>query len=342
MARPPRSGAVLEAVRTVPRLTGAVRGRGGDAADAADPRLGYQFAALNALISGFAIFINSIGVRAFADSTLYTTLKNGVVGAAVVLPLLFSAAHRRELAGLGRREWGLLALIALVAGSVAYALDFRGLQISTAATAAVIDHSQFLLVAVLAAVLLGERPGRAVVCALAVLAGGLALGLRLGAVHMDAGVPFLVASTVLFALGALLIKAALRTISVAVVVAMKMTVGSALLLAYTAATGRLGAALHLSPVQWAFALVTGGILLAFTLTELWGLRHASATGVMAISAGAPIVTTLFVAATRHAPIRPAQLLGLGMILAAVLTIYAVGSSREARVAARLRNRVFAG
>lgn len=304
------------------------------AAGAANPRLGYQFAALNALISGFAIFINSIGVRTFADSTLYTTLKNGVVGAAVVLPLLLSGAHRRELAGLGRREWGLLALIALVAGSVAYALDFRGLQISTAATAAVIDHSQFLLVAVLAAVLLGERPGRAIVCALAVLAGGLALGLRLGAVHVDAGVPFLVSSTVLFALGAVLIKVALRTISVAVVVAMKMTLGSALLFAYVAATGRLGAALHLSATQWGFVLVTGLILLAFTLTELWGLRHASATGVMAISAGAPIVTTLLVAATRRAPIPPAQLLGLGMILAAVLTIYAVGSGREARVAAR--------
>jgi len=310
-------------------------GRSAAAATApyADPRLGYQFAALNAFISGCAIFINSVGVRTFADSTLYTTLKNGVVGAAVLVPLLVNAAHRRELAALGRRDWGLLALVALVAGSAAYGLDFRGLQLSTAATAAVIDHTQFLLVAALAAVLLGERPGGAVVCALGVLACGLALGVRIGAVRMDAGVPFLVSSTVLFALGAVIMKAALRTISVAVVVAVKMTLGSALLFAYVAVTGRLGAVAHLSSVQWGFVVVTGLVLLGFTLTELWGLRHASATGVVAISAGAPIITTLLVAATRRAPLTPVQLLGLGMVLVAVLTIYTVGSVREARAVA---------
>jgi hypothetical protein len=54
----------------------------------ANPRVGYYFAALNALISGVAIYVNSIGVKTFSDSTLYTALKNAVVGIAVLIPLV--------------------------------------------------------------------------------------------------------------------------------------------------------------------------------------------------------------------------------------------------------------
>jgi drug/metabolite transporter (DMT)-like permease len=299
-----------------------------------DPRLGYRFAAFNAAVSGFAIFVNSLGVKTFADPTLYTTLKNGVVGVTMVLPFCLVEARRRELARLGRGQWSLLVLIALAAGSVAYALDFRGLQISTPATAAVISHSQFVLVAALAALLLRERFSRAVALALLVLAGGLALGLRLNTIRLDAGVPFLVTGTGLFAIGAILVKAALRTISMTTVVAVKMTLGSALLFAYLAVTGRLAAVPHLSATQLGFVLVTGLILLAFTLTETAGLRHASATGVTAISAASPVVTTLLVVATRQVPLPPLQLLGLGMVVAAALTIYTAGRAEELRAIKR--------
>ncbi|HET7265861.1 MAG TPA: EamA family transporter [bacterium] len=295
-----------------------------------DPRLGYQFAALNAVISGFAVYVNNVGVRMFADSTLYTALKNGVVAVAVVLPFLVSRSRRAELARLNGAQWSLLVLIALVAGSLAYGVDFRGRQISTATTAAVIGHAQFLLVAALAAAFLGERFPRTVPVALAVLAAGLTLGVRVHDVRLDAGVPLLAAGTVLFAVGAVLIKVALRTVSVATVVAVKMALGAALLFAYLAATGGLAAAAHLSRLQWGFVLVTGLILLAFTLTAVAGLRHASATGVAAISAGAPIVTAALVATTRRLPIHAEQLLGFGLVLAALLTVYGVGAAEEGR------------
>jgi drug/metabolite transporter (DMT)-like permease len=299
-------------------------------AGGSDPRLGYRFAVLNAVISGFAQFINSIGVKAFPDSTLYTTLKNGVVGIVLLLAVLLVRSRGRAPARLTFRQWTLLALIALVAGSVAYALDFRGRQISTAATAAVINHAEFLGVAALGALFLRERFSPAIPVALVVLAAGLAIGLKLRAVEVDAGVPFLVAGTALFAVGAILIKTALRTMSLATVVTAKMTLGSVLLFAYVAATGRLEPVLRLSLSQWGFVLVTGLLLLAFTLTAIAGLRHASATGVTAISAGAPIITTLLVAVTRRATVPPLQLLSMGLILTAVLTIYAVGCRDERR------------
>jgi drug/metabolite transporter (DMT)-like permease len=165
---------------------------------------------------------------------------------------------------------------------------------------------------------------------LSVLAGGLLIGTQLHTVRYDDGVPFLVGGTLLFAVGAVLMKLVLRSVSVALVMTMKMTLGSALLLGYVGLTGRLGMAWHLSTSQWAFALVTGLILLAFTLSEIQGLRHASATGVMAVSAGAPIVTVLLTVAGGRTLVDPRQLLGLGMVLGAVLTVYAIGRRDEGR------------
>lgn len=308
--------------------------RAGAAVRARDPRVGYRLAALNAVISGFAVFLNSLGVKMFADSTLYTALKNGVVALLVLLPFLASAARRQDLVRLTRREWSLLVLIALIAGSLAYGLDFRGRQISTATTAAVIGHAQFLIVALAAAVFLRERFPRTVPAALLVLAAGLALGLRVHDVRLDAGVLWLTAGTLLFAAGAVLIKVALRTVPVAAVVGVKMVLGAVLLLGYVAATGGLSSIFRLSALQWGFVVVTGLILLAFTLTAIGGLHHASATGVTAVSAGAPVVTAALVAVTRRIPIHPAQLLSLGLVLTGVFTVYVAGYAEERRAAAR--------
>lgn len=295
-----------------------------------DPRVGYTFAALNAIISGVAIYVNSLGVKMFTDSTLYTTLKNGVVGLALLVPFALIGAYRRELVHLSRRQWGLLALIALVGGSFSYALDFRGLQISTAPTAALISHTQIFFVALVAAVLLGERFGAALWVALLVLFIGLSFGISVHALRLDAGVIYLLGGAVMGALAAVLIKIALRSISVVTVMMFKMTMGALLLVGFDAVTGHLAELHHLNATQWEFVLVTGLILLAFTMTVTLGLRHASATGVIAISAGSPIITTLLVVVTRHTHLPVATLLGLGLVLAGVLMVYAIGQRQEMR------------
>lgn len=297
---------------------------------AANPRLGYTFAALNAVISGVAIYVNSIGVKTFSDSILYTALKNAVVGVCVLVPLLALSGARTEVRRLNRREWGLLLLVALIGGSVAYALNFRGLRISTPVTAALVDHTQFLFVALFAAVLLRERFGAAIWVALIVLFVGLSFGVSVNAVRVDAGLLFLVGATLLFAFDFIVIKYLLRTVSMLTVMVFKMSVGAALLLLYEAATGRLGAVTHLSGTQWGFVLVTGLILLAFTITSIAGLRHASATAVIAIGAGSPIVTTLLVLLNRQKPIAPATLFGLALVLVAILTIFVFGRRQELR------------
>jgi drug/metabolite transporter (DMT)-like permease len=105
-----------------------------------------------------------------------------------------------------------------------------------------------------------------------------------------------------------------------------------LLLAYVGLTGNLGAVRHLSATQWQYALVMGLILLAFTITSIAGLRHASATAVIAIGAGSPIITTALVVFAGHTTVSNSTLLGLGLVLAAILVIFTLGRRQELRQA----------
>ena len=299
---------------------------------AANPRLGYYFAALNAVISGVAIYVNSNGVKTFKDSTLYTAMKNAVVGVCVLALLVFASNARSELRHLTRRQWALLALVALIGGSVSYALNFRGLQISTPVTAALVDHMQFLYVAIFAAIFLHDRFGPAIWLALGVLFVGLCFGIKVNAVRWDTGVLFLLAATLMFAFDFIVIKYLLRSLSMMTIMVFKMTVGSGLLVGYVGATGHLGAVTTLSGRQWEYVLVTGLILLAFTVTSIAGLRHASATAVIAIGAGSPIVTTLLVVANSHQAITQQKTLQLALILVAVLAIFMFGRRQELRAA----------
>jgi transporter family protein len=293
-----------------------------------DPRRGYTLAVLSMLISGVAIYVNSLGVKMFTDSTLYTALKNAVVGIVLLVALAFSRDARSRLARLAFPQVMLLTVVALIGGSVSYALYFRGLQLSTPVTASLIDHTQFLFVAVFAAAFLGERFGPAVWVALATLLAGLTLGIMVSAVRVDAGVLFISAATVLFAADFILMKYLLRSVPPLIVMVFKMSLGSLLLFAYVAASGRLALVGGLSLLQWEFVVVTGLILLAFTATSVLGLRLASATAVTAIPAGSPIVTTALVFVSQKSAIPALRWLGLSLALLAVLAIFILGRRQE--------------
>ena len=294
-----------------------------------DARAGYAAAALAAAVSGFAVFFNGYGVRLFADATLYTTLKNAVAGVLVLAPLALLPAVRRELRGLGRGQWAWLGALALVGGSVPYVLFFEGLRQTTPATGAVLNHLQFAVVALLAVPLLRERVTPAMWLGLAALVAGALLGTDVGALRWNAGAAPVLASTVLFGAGFVLARHLLGGLSTSTVMAAKMTAGSAVLVAYSTATGRLGAIAHLSGVQWRFVLVSGLILLAFTAATLVAIRHAQVTSVMAIGMAAPAVTlALQEGAGRAVRLAPADAGALALTVAAVLLVLAAGWRAE--------------
>ena len=297
----------------------------------ANPRLGYAFAALNAVISGFAIFINTYGVKLFTDSTLYTAMKNGVVGVVLLVPVIFFGTQRAELKRLRGRQWGLLVLLALIGGSLPYVLTFRGFQLSTPTTNALLSHVNFVFVAILAAVFLRERVGWLVWVALAVLLVGTCWGLDLHAVQLNEGGWLILASTVFFAVASIMMKAMLHDMSPALIMSAKMSLGSLFIFGYVGATGHLGEIATLNGQQWLFVLATGLILLAFTVTAVLALNYCSATAATAIPAAAPIITTMLVVISTQSVKLPATtLIGLGIILGATLAIVLFGLLHESQ------------
>jgi drug/metabolite transporter (DMT)-like permease len=296
----------------------------------ADARLGYAAAVLAAAVSGLAVFYNGVGVRLFPDATLYTTLKNAVVGVLVLAPLALVPGVRRELGRLDSRRWALLGALALVGGSVPYVLFFEGLRQTTPATGAVLNHLQFVVVALLAVPLLRERVTPAMWLGLAVLLVGAVLGTDVGALRWNRGAALVLASTVLFGGGFVLARYLLRDLSTSTVMAAKMTAGAALLLAYSGATGRLGIVAHLSGLQWRFVLVSGLILLAFTAATLVAIKHAQVTTVIAIGMAAPAVTLLLQEAAGHAVrLAPADVAGMALTLLAVAVVLVAGARAKA-------------
>ena len=111
-----------------------------------------------AVISGLSIYLNAFGVKLVSDAAVYTTAKNGV--AAVILvggALMLGGA--REARTLDRRHRVGLVAIAVIGGSIPFVLFFSGLAVATAPTAAFIQKTLFIWVALMAAPFLGERLG---------------------------------------------------------------------------------------------------------------------------------------------------------------------------------------
>jgi drug/metabolite transporter (DMT)-like permease len=299
----------------------------------ARPASGYLVAALAAAISGVSVYVNSLGVRSFADPVLYTALKNGLVGLALLVPLAVSPAWRAEYLRLDRRTWAWMIALALTGGSVPFALFYSGLQLTTAATGALLNHFQFVLVALLAMGFLGERIRPALWAGFLVLLAGTLLGTNLHALAWNGGAWLVASSTLLFAIDFVIAKHLLRGLATLTVMTARMTIGSAILVLYVLGTGRLAPAGQLSGAQWTFVLVTGLVLLAFTITTFTAIRLVSVSAVLAIGSAAPIITTLVqVAASGRVELAPADLAGLVVMLLAVAAIIVIGVRQDSRLA----------
>jgi drug/metabolite transporter (DMT)-like permease len=300
-----------------------------------EARLGYGLAALAATISGVSVYVNSLGVQSVADPILYTTLKDGVVGLALLVPLAVSPSRRAEYRRLDRRTWSWMVALALTGGSLPFALFVTGLQMTTAATGALINHFQFVMVALFAASFLREPIRPAMWTGFGVLLLGTVLSTNLRALAWNEGAWFVGASTVLFAIDFVIAKHLLRGLATLTVMTARMTLGTAMLLLYVIASGRLEQVAHLGPTQWQFVVITGVILLAFTMTTFTAIKLASVSAVMAIGAAAPIITTLLqVGISGQLNLAAADIAGVAATLLAVVVVVVVGIRQSAELETR--------
>jgi drug/metabolite transporter (DMT)-like permease len=297
----------------------------------ATPRctLGYALAVAAAAISGVSVYVNSLGVRAFADPVLYTALKDAFVGLALLVPLCVSPSLRCDYRRLDLKTWAWLVGIALTGGSVPFALFYTGLQLTTASTGALINHFQFVLVALFAAAFLRERLRPVLWTGLVVLLIAALLGTNLATLQWNIGALLIACSTVLFAIDFVIAKYLLRELATLTVMTARMTLGTAILLVYVVLDGRLAPVAALNSTQWTFVAVTGVLLLMFTVTTFTAIRHASVSTVLAVGTAAPIITTLLqFFTTSNVQLGPVDQLSLVLTLAAVAAIVAFGIRQE--------------
>ena len=291
-------------------------------------RLGVGLAIGTALISGLAIYLNSYGVKAVPDAAVYTTAKNGVAALILVGLALGLGAAREARALDGRRRAGLLA-IAVIGGSVPFVLFFSGLAIATAPTAAFIQKTLFIWVALMALPLLGERIGLVQIGALGVLLVGQVLVAPPTGMGWGAGETMILAATLLWAVEVVLAKRLLVGISAPLLGAARMGLGFLVLIGYLAVSGRLAGLGTLSGQALIWVLVTGVLLAGYVATWFAALRFAPATTVTSILVGAAVVTgALSSVSSGKAPDLRAV---VGYVLIAVaVALVAAGASRFGR------------
>lgn len=281
--------------------------------------IGIGFAIAAAILSGISVFLNGKAVRAFDDSSVFTTAKNVLVGLAFVALLLRPGATGavRELS---RSNKGRLIAIAAVGGSIPFILFFEGLSQAAPANAAIIQKSLFIWVGLLALPLLGERLGWAQVGALgALLVAQLMIG-RPSAIEVGRGEVMVLAATLFWSVEIIIARKALAQVPTQVVATARMALGAVILLGYLVVTGRAGDLGHFNAEQVRWLIVTAALL--FTYVSLWygALKRAPATIVTSLLAiAAPITVGLQVWDGRSAP-DGEQLAGYVLLIIAGLTV----------------------
>ena len=262
-------------------------------------RRGVLLAFGTAAISGLAIYLNSFGVKLVSDAAVYTTAKNGVAAIILVALALGLGAGREARALNGRNRLGLVA-IAIIGGSIPFVLFFSGLALATAPTAAFIQKTMFIWVALMAVPFLGERLGLIQVAALGALLGGQALIAPPTGMGWGAGETMIAAATLLWSVEIVLAKRLLVGISPQLLGAARMGLGMVILAGYLAVSGKLGGLGAIGAEAWLWVLVTGGLLAGYVASWFAALRFAPATTVTSVLVVAAVVTGVLTAASRGA------------------------------------------
>lgn len=296
-------------------------------------RTGILLALVTAAVSGVSVFVNSNGVKAFDDATVYTTAKN-IVAAAVLLGVvgLGSSRGARLTAPRSRRQWLALALVGVVGGSVPFVLFFEGLSRATSPQAAFIHKTLVLWVALLALPLLKERLqwGHWVAIGLLVV-GQVGLAGGLPADFGTAGAMIL-AATLLWSVEVVVAKWLLAGVSSWTVGVARMGLGSVVLVAWLAVRGEAGALATLSQSQLGWVLVTGALLACYVATWFAALARAQAVDVTAVLVLAAPVTAALSAAVNGTALAP-QASWLGVLLLGGLGVVWLGWRGTPRSAA---------
>jgi drug/metabolite transporter (DMT)-like permease len=282
-----------------------------------------------ALISGLAIYLNAFAVKQMPDAAVFTTMKNAVA-AIVLIAVAVGFGAARGMRAIDRRRWPALLAVGVIGGSVPFILFFTGLALASAPSAAFIQKTLFVWVALLAVPFLGERLGIASILGLGVLLAGQALVLPPDGIRWGPGESLILAATLFWAAETILVKRLLDGVPSTVLATLRMTIGLVVLVAYLAVSGKLGIIPGLGPDQWGWMLLTGIVLAGYVATWFGALQRAPASVVTSVLVLGAVVTGALTALAKGSPPGPSIIGGYLMMVAAAGLIVA-WSLRAARL-----------
>jgi drug/metabolite transporter (DMT)-like permease len=283
---------------------------------------GILLAVVAACISGLAIWLNAFAVKQVPDAAVYTTLKNGVA-AAVLLALAARTVRPADLQQVRRTGWLALTAVGVVGGGIAFLLFFTGLAMASAPSAAFIQKTMFVWVAMLAVPFLGERLGWAQIIALVVLAVGQFIVLPPRGVVWGTGETLIFIATLCWAAEVVVVRRFLRTTATGIVSTGRLGIGLVALVGFVVLTGRVGGVLALGTGAWTWVLITGVVLAGYVAAWFGALRRAPATVVTSVLVGGAVVTGALQAITKGGPPTVDLIAGYLLIAGAVaLTAFA--------------------
>jgi drug/metabolite transporter (DMT)-like permease len=290
---------------------------------------GVMLAIATAVISGFAVFINGYGVRAWvaegvASPTTYTTFKN-LIAAFALLSFGLIATRRHSSNRLTRptstKQWIGLGAVAVVGGGVAFALFFEGLARASSVQAAFLHKTLLIWVGILAVGFLHEKIRPMYVAAVVLLVWGqFVLVGGLNEFSFGLGEAMIFGATLLWSIEIIIAKKLLSSVSSTTVGVARMVGGAALLVVWGWLGGGFGAmgALGLTQIGW--VLVTGIVLAGYVGTWYAALARAPAVDVTAVLVGGAVITALLRYVVTGTPLPSTEglvLVGMGFVLAVV-------------------------
>lgn len=293
-------------------------------------RTGILLAVGAALISGLSIYVNAFAVKQLPDAAVFTTLKNAVAAGILVAAALALGAAR-DVHSIRRSSWPAILAVGVVGGGIPFVLFFVGLAQASAPSAAFIQKTLFVWVALLAVPFLGERLGIIPVGALAVLLVGQALVMPPTGMRWGTGETLILVATLMWSAETIVVRHLLASIPSHVMGALRMGIGLVVLVGYLALSSKLSIVAGLSTLQWTWALGTGVLLAGYVAAWFAALRRAPASVVASVLVLGAVVTGALTAVSKGAAPNPAVVGGYILIVVAAGAI-AAWSIRSARTA----------
>ncbi|HEY7701956.1 MAG TPA: DMT family transporter [Candidatus Limnocylindrales bacterium] len=289
--------------------------------------IGLLLAAGTATISGLAVFVNATAVKAVPDPAVFTTLKNLVAVAALIV-LAAAVVRPTDVASIGRADRATLVVIGLLGGGVAFLLFFSGLAMASAPSAAFIHKTMFIWVALMAGPFLAERLGLAPILALGVLLAGQVLILPPLGITWGSGETLIAVATLIWAVEVVLAKRVLGRVRSPIVGVARLGIGLLVLFGFLVATGRIAGIASLGATGWMWVAVTGVLLAGYVGTWMAALRRAPATEVTSILVLGAIITAALTTLSRGSVPEPVTTTGYLLALLGVSALILARRTRD--------------